>query len=94
LPHRLPRPPLRPGLAAAGAVRPVAVHRPAQPLVRELARPAPWFFPTTLDDARLRGAVGVLGRRQRLRVVHRLPRLPGRPRRLCRKRSAGRSQGL
>src|ERR1044071_3994822 len=79
--HRLLRNPIRADLAPPGALRALALQRPAQPLLRRLVRAVPGLLPAALDDARLRRNVGLgTKRRGRLRVVHRHPRLRHRPR--------------
>ena len=74
-------------LTATRAVLRLPVQRHAGPGVRRLAAAAAWVLPAAVDDARLHGDVGhghEDGRR--LRVVHRCPCVPRRPR-LVRRRS-------
>src|SRR5207342_1571045 len=92
--HRLLRRPLRPDLAAPGALRALALQRPAQPRLRELVRPLPRLLPAALDDARLRRDVELLRRGERLRVVHRRPRLPLRHKRPRAQRPAAPVRGV
>src|SRR5690242_8204579 len=71
-------------LATARAVHPVDLQRRAEPRLRQLDHPPSGLLPAALDDADLRGVLG-LGfgaSRDRLRMVLRDPGVPDRPRRV------------
>src|SRR3954469_15474648 len=80
----------RADIASPGPLPAVDLQQRAEPGVRQLDPPAAGVLPAAVDDADLRGLLGLGKRppRARLRVVPRGAGLPGRPE-LVRRRPAG-----
>src|SRR4051812_14405836 len=77
----LPARSTRSDLAPAGAVPAVDLQQRAEPGVRQLVHPVPGLLPAAVDDADLRGLLGLGQRppRDRLRMVLRGAGVPDRP---------------